>query len=166
MSELEQTHTQIEEQLANNGSATVLIERSDNKISTGQIFGRGERGAKAFLGDLSDPEAHRIPTRFVRAETLTDAYQTKLAEELAGVALSGAGVEQDSNNFANIWSTSEEAPSVEDAAIRFSPERASLERAIEDANAAKRQAQLAGNGADSIYWGQVAGKYTKELRNL
>lgn len=139
------TFNQINEQLANDQAATVLVERDTGDIVPAQVMAVGEQGARAFFANLNAGEAgdNAIRTKTVSAEKLSDSHQEMLAEKLAGVALRNSEIEEPKEEF--------------DA------EAANLERAIREAEAEKRRAQQEGRGEDSTYWGQVAGRYTLEL---
>lgn len=137
---------QLEQQLAANQPATVLVERSNGDITPAQIMYPGSENTRVFFGNLNaEADDRAIPTKIVASEKLSDAHQEMLAEKLAGVALRSVEV-------API-----EEPSVDELL---------LERGIREAQAEKRRAQQEGRGDDSIYWGQVAGQYSKELRQL
>lgn len=144
-----ETFNQIDQQLAANEQqgAAVLVEQGDDKIAVGQVLATpGENGARVFFNGSNDEVSERaIPTKLVSAEKLSDSHQELLAEKLAGAALRGADV-----------------PVVKE---HFNPEVANLEKSIKEAENEKRRAQKEGRGEDSIYWGQVAGQYAKELRD-
>jgi hypothetical protein len=84
---------QVDQQVANGMPATVLVERTNGDITTGQVMGITEGKTKAFFGDVSEGPRNDMPYKPVPNERLTDEYQAKLAEELAGKALLGSGVE-------------------------------------------------------------------------
>ena len=139
---------QIDQQLANSQTASLLVERKDGAIQVGQVLGYGEHGSIAYLANLNNKDATGdLSWKRVSSEQLSDRHQQELAEGLAGAALR---------------ETVSAVPHTE----KFDPEKANLERAIRDAMAEKARAQKEGRGDDSIYWGQQAGRYTKELGNL
>lgn len=92
MSETTPTFNQINEQLANSDQpASVLVEKHDGSIVTGQVMTNVEGDTKVWLsGSNSESSEQLVPTRIVNAEKLTDEHQAALAEKLAGVALRGA----------------------------------------------------------------------------
>lgn len=141
-----ETFKQIDQQLANEQQgATVLVE-NNGQIVTGQIYGYAENGSRVFFTGSNDSVGERaMRTQSVTAEALSDGHQAALAEKLAGTALRGTEVDV----------TTDKQP--------FNPEVANLERSIREAHAEKHRAQQEGRGEDSIYWGQVAGQYSREL---
>lgn len=136
---------QVDEQLAADQAATVLVERDNGSIVPGQVMVRGEHGARVFMANLNEEANDRvIQTKRVSAEKLSDEHQEALAEKLAGVALRGVEAE---------------APKEE-----FDAEAANLERSYKEALVEKSRAQQEGRGEDSTYWGQVAGQALLELQ--
>lgn len=80
-------YQQIEQQIANGQPATVLVERSDNTISTGQTLGLGPEKTFVFFADLSEGPKDGMPYRHKHNPYFTDEKQAELAEKLAGKAL-------------------------------------------------------------------------------
>lgn len=140
---------QVDQQIANGHAATVLVERTNGDITAAQIEGMEPGSTNAFFGDISQGAKNGLSYKPVGNEKLTDQYQEHLAQQLAGQALRGSVVAL-------------EAPASKES---FDPEVANLERSIREAEAEKRRAQQEGRGQDSIYWGQVAGQYAKQLSN-
>jgi len=85
----ETAFTQIDQQIAASQPATVLVERSNGDITTGQVVGLGQSGSRVFFGNLTTENVDGMGYRNLSSEELSDGHQEKLAEELAGVALRG-----------------------------------------------------------------------------
>lgn len=141
-----QTFNQIDQQFQKGEPSTVLVERTDGSISTGLVGALGAERSAVLLAGSNDKTNEDTLMKVIKTEKLSDAHQEMLAEKLATVALKGSEVVE-----------------VEQANTDFDPEVANLQRAIRDAESEKRRAQQEGRGDDSIYWGQVAGRYSREL---
>ena len=141
-----QTFNQIDQQFQKGEPSTVLVERSDGTISTGIVGTLGQERSAVLLAGSNDKTNGDTLMKMIKTEKLSDPHQEMLAERLAGVALKSSGIDETKKVDSN-----------------FDPEVANLQRAVRDAEAEKRRAQQEGRGADSIYWGQVAGQYTREL---
>lgn len=150
------TFNQVNQQLTA-GSATILVERTDGSISTAQFTEPAVDRTNVYLGDFANTSKDDLDYKSVNNEQLSDQHQEKLAAELAGVALREADVKVE---------YVEKPKPVEKLETPFDAEKANLQRAIADAMAAKRQAQKDGDGQNSIYWGQIAGQYQRELNSL
>jgi hypothetical protein len=131
---------QVDQQLSKGNTASVLVERSDGTISTGQVVRMGEgRSGVFFEGNKG---------KIVGNEKLTDKYQEGLARELAGVALRG-----------------DEAVSPVDYSD-INTELGLLRRGAETARDEIARAQREGRGNDSRYWQEQLGQYNRDIEGL
>lgn len=80
---------QITEQLENGHGPTVLVERSQGKITTGEYAGENpEKPGTYMVNVMTERGGQLVPGyREISAEDVSDSHQEKLAERLAGKAL-------------------------------------------------------------------------------
>lgn len=162
------TFNQVNEQQSSaymdgsNEKPTVLVKRTDRRVTVGKLD--RSTGDVDFQEDGLDKAKLAIPL----AE-LSDQRQVELAEELAGKPLRDNETVQTSEHEQVTRSLGSEAIRGlrhESESGSSTSEASQLQNGYEDALKEKKRAQQEGRGEDSTYWGQVAGQYAKEYRDL